>query len=250
MPPIALQLYSLRERLFENFQSVIREVAAIGFVGVETFGMYAGSPESDAALFQELDLQVTSAHVPLPLLEKLDTAIADARVLGVKRVVCAWYPPERFTSRDDIRRVCDELNTANQTLRANGLELHYHNHWQECGQVDGKLVYRHMLDLLEPTIGWEVDVYWAKVAGLNPADMVRDMGARAPLLHIKDGPGTMDGDMTAVGEGVVNMGEIADAGKHTAEWWIVELDRCATDMMTAVRQSYAYLTERGLAYGK
>ena len=31
---------------------------------------------------------------------------------------------------------------------------------------------------------------------------------------------------------------------------IVELDRCATDMMEAVRKSYAYMTENGFARGK
>jgi hypothetical protein len=56
--------------------------------------------------------------------------------------------------------------------------------------------------------------------------------------------------MTAVGEGVIDIQAIADASKDTAEWWIVELDRCATDMMQAVEKSYQYLTQRGFAHGK
>ena len=67
--------------------------------------------------------------------------------------------------------------------------------------------------------------------------MLRELGKRAPLLHIKDGPATMDGDMTAVGEGVIDLSAIAEASKDTAEWWIVELDRCATDMLQAVDKS-------------
>jgi hypothetical protein len=39
------------------------------------------------------------------------------------------------------------------------------------------------------------------------------------------------------------------AGNHT-EWLIVELDRCATDMMTALEQSFQYLAGQGLGRGR
>ncbi len=250
MTPIALQLYTLREAIAQDFESVVRHVAEIGYVGVETAGAYGDSPESAAKLFRELGLTVTSAHAPLPLLDNLSQAIAVAPILGAKRLVCAWYPPEKMQSVDDIRKMCDELNQANQAIRAAGLELHYHNHWQEASMVDGKRVYQYMLDFLDSNIGFEVDVYWAQTAGADPVAMLKELGKRAPLLHIKDGPATMDGDMTAVGEGVVNMKAIADATNDTAEWWIVELDRCATDMTQAVEKSYTYLTKNGLAHGK
>jgi sugar phosphate isomerase/epimerase len=250
MPPIALQLYTLRAQLAENFENVIRHVAEIGYLGVETAGIYGASPEYAARLFRALGLQVTSLHAPLPLLEHLPQAMEIANVLATKRVVCAWYPPERFATVDAIRAVCDELNRANELLRAQNLELHYHNHWQECARLDGKLVYQHMLDALDASIGFEIDVYWAQTAGVTPAALVRALGVRAPLLHIKDGPATMDGDMTAVGDGVVDMRAIANASRETSEWWIVELDRCATNMMEAVEKSFTYLTQNGLAHGK
>ncbi len=250
MPSIGLQLYTLREQLAGDFEKVIRQVAAIGYAGVETAGIFGDSPQSAARLFRELGLQVTSAHVPLPLLENLDRAMDVAGALGIARVVCAWYPPERFTSVADIRAVCSELNRANEALRGRGLELHYHNHWQECGEVAGKRAYQYMLEFLDPTVGFEVDVYWAQTAGVEPAAMLREVGKRAPLLHIKDGPANKEDPMTAVGDGVVDMRPIAAAAQDTAEWWIVELDRCATDMMQAVEKSYAYLTQHGFAHGK
>ncbi len=56
-------------------------------------------------------------------------------------------------------------------------------------------------------------------------------------------------DMTALGEGQVDLpGVIAAGGSHT-EWHIVELDSCATDMVEAVRKSYAYLVDNGLSRG-
>lgn len=188
MPPLGIQLYTLRAQLAENFESVMRRVAEIGYVGVEFGGVYGESPTAAAKLCNELGLQIFSMHAPTPMRDNLTLAIDTARTLDVKRVVCAWYPPENFATRDDIRATCDELNTANEVMRGHALELHYHNHWQECARVGDKFVYQHMLDFLEPTIGFEVDVYWAKTAGLDPAEVVREIGKRAPLLHIKDGP--------------------------------------------------------------
>ncbi len=250
MPPIAIQLYTLRAQLAENYENIIRQIAAMGYRGVETAGMYGESPAYAARLFHELGLQVTSMHAPMPMLDNMNQIIDVAKTFGIQRVVCPWYPPERFATLDDVRVICDELNQANAKVRAQNLELHYHNHWQECAMLDGKLVYQHMLDLLDPYIGFELDVYWAKTAGLDPAQVVRELGTRAPLLHIKDGPATMDGDMTAAGDGVVDLRALADASQSTADWWIVELDRCATDMLTAVQTSYTYLTQNGMAYGK
>ena len=37
------------------------------------------------------------------------------------------------------------------------------------------------------------------------------------------------------------------AAAPAAEWHVVELDRCATDMLTAVQMSIGWLTARGLA---
>jgi len=48
---------------------------------------------------------------------------------------------------------------------------------------------------------------------------------------------------------VVDIPEVVAAGAGSTEWLVVELDRCATDMMEAVRTSYRYLIGKGLARG-
>jgi hypothetical protein len=55
--------------------------------------------------------------------------------------------------------------------------------------------------------------------------------------------------MTALGEGVVDIPAIVAAGAGSTEWLVVELDRCATDMMEAVHKSYQYLIEKELGRG-
>jgi hypothetical protein len=63
---------------------------------------------------------------------------------------------------------------------------------------------------------------------------------------VKDGPVTKDDPMTAVGGGRMPVAEIL-AACPSAEWHVVELDRCATDVLTAVRDSLTWLAGHGLA---
>jgi sugar phosphate isomerase/epimerase len=248
--PIALQLYSLRELLNAGYAAGIRKVAEIGYAGVETVAFPGTTPRVAAQLFQELGLTVCSAHLPLPLGDKQAEVLDTMAALGCARLVCAWKPQELFASIDGIRQVCDELNAANIVARANGLTLSYHNHWAECALVGGHRAYEIMFAHLSPEILFEVDTYWAKTAGVDPITLVRQLGTRAPLLHIKDGPCVMDAPMTAVGDGVQDLPGIVAAGAGATEWLIVEIDRCATDMLEAVAKSYQYLVGKGLAYGR
>ena len=140
------------------------------------------------------------------------------------------------------------LNAASVAAQAAGISLGYHNHWFEYASLGGRLAADILCENLDDAVFLELDVYWIKTAGQDPAAIVRQQGKRAPLLHIKDGPAIQAEPMTAAGTGVMDFSAIAAAAN--AEWWIVELDSCATDMLQAVQQSYTYLTTNGLAYGK
>lgn len=248
--PISIQLYTLRERMATDFDGIIRQLADVGYVGVETAGFNGSSPEKAAKLFKEVGLQVSSAHSPLPVGDKKNEVLDTLGILGCKRVVCPWMPPERFQTADGIKAVCDELNAANEVAQANGLTLLYHNHWFEYGVVDGQRVSQIMLKHLAPSIGLEVDTYWVQVGGADVVQTLKDVGKRAPLLHIKDGPAdNKESNMVAVGDGVMDWPTIIGTSAATTEWLIVELDRCATDMMEAVVRSYQYLVGKGLARG-
>ena len=67
---------------------------------------------------------------------------------------------------------------------------------------------------------------------------------------LKDGPLVQTEPMVAVGQGKMDIESIIAAGAGSTEWLVVELDRCATDMMTAVEKSYTYLVEKGWAHGR
>ena len=247
--PVALQLYSVREYAQEDFEATVRRVAEIGYVGVEPAGFPGTTPEKAGQLFADLGLAVPSAHVPLPLGDQKDEVISTMKAIGSSTIV-SGKGRDDFSTPSRIRATCELFNEANQVARQNGMSFGIHNHWWEYTQVEGRYVYEVMLEYLEPTIHFEIDTYWVQTAGFDPAEFVERVGERAPLLHIKDGPCVKDEPMTAIGEGMVDVPAIVDAGKPVTEWLIVELDRCATDMMEAVVRSYSYLVEEGLARGR
>jgi sugar phosphate isomerase/epimerase len=247
LAPIAIQLYSVREALKEDFAGVVRKLADIGYVGVEPFGTPDNLAEA-ASLFKELGLEVPSAHVPLPVGEDKAKTLESAAAYGLERIV-SGLGPDAFKTLDDIKHSCDLFNEAHRVAAENGLTLGIHNHWWEYLQVNDRYVYEIMLELLDPAIFFQVDVYWVKTAGVDPARVVAKLGEKAPLLHIKDGPAVKDAPQTAVGDGILDIPGIVKAGAGAAEWLIVELDHCATDMMAAVEKSYQYLINEELGRG-
>ncbi len=250
--PLAVQLYTLRDDMATDFEGTIRKVADIGYAGVETAGMFGAGVKEAAALFSDLGLKVAGAHSPLPLGDKKNEVLDTMGTLGCKKVICPWMDPSRFASADAIKAACDDLNAASEVAQANGLTLLYHNHWFEYETVEGKPAYKYMLEYLSPSVGLEIDTYWVKVGGCDPAAVIEEIGGRAPLLHIKDGPAVNREDpMVAAGDGAMDWdGIFAAAAGSAAEWAIVELDRSATDMLQAVSRSYAYLTGKGFAHGR
>jgi sugar phosphate isomerase/epimerase len=243
MSSVALQLHSIREELSRDFESAMRRVVEIGYRAVEPAGFPGTNPERASRIFRELGLEVPSAHFALPLGDSKHQVLDAMHLLGAEYLV-SGLGPEAFASVDQVRKTCDLFNEAAGIAMDHGFKFAVHNHWWEFGAVDGCPVYHLLLERLRPDVLFEIDTYWVLAAGLDPAAIVREFGRRAPLLHIKDGLGTPETPMTAVGEGTLNFPPIAETGRETVRWMIVELDWCATDMMTAVEKSYLYLAER------
>ena len=250
-PPIALQLYSVRDLIGQNnYDAVVRQVAQIGYAGVETAGFPGTNPQSAGKLFKNLGLAVSSIHkFPIPTPADKQEILDMLGALDTKNVV-SGAGPDDYKTKETTRVTCEKLNAAAAMLAPHGVKLHVHNHWWEYLKVGEKYAYEYMLDYLAPEICFQLDTYWAKTGGVDPAPVVKLFGKRAPLLHIKDGPAQQKVHQTAVGEGVLDFPAIAKAAAGNTEWMIVELDSCATDMMEAVRKSYQYLTTKGLARGK
>ena len=240
--PIGIQLYSVRENLALDFEGTLVKIAKMGYDGVETAGFPEGvSPAQAKALFDELGLRVTSSHSALPLGDDKQKVLDGLAAIGCPHLVSPWMDPANYKSEDTMKALAEIFNQSAAVAAENGMKFSIHNHAFEFAKVNGELAINILKKYLDPSINFQIDTYWVQVAGHNPVVVVADLGGRAPLLHIKDGPATKEADMTAVGDGVMDVPGIIRAGEPYTEWLIVELDRCATDMLEAVEKSYLYL---------
>ena len=238
MPPkIALQLYTLRELTKNDFEGVVRKVAAMGYDGVETAGFGNSNLSTAKKLFQELGLEVAGTHVPLPLGDKKNEVIEIAKAFDCKYLTVTAVGQNDVKDMDAIKNLCERMNQSQAVAKENGMTLAVHNHWWEYARLNGKLIADIMIDLMDPAILFELDTYWIHVGGSDPAERVHKLGARAPLLHIKDGPGVREQPHTAIGDEIMDFDAIMKAGGVNTEWWIMEADQVAGDALEVVQKS-------------
>jgi sugar phosphate isomerase/epimerase len=249
--PISIQLYTLREEVNADFPAVLRRLAAKGYAGVELAGFGGLTADQLAATLAETGLAISSAHVGYQSADEFAAALAAHRTLGCDTVVIPALRADGFADLDAVQKSADLVNGLVDVATGHGMSLGYHNHWWELTPMpDGRPALLHLFEHLAPEVFAEVDIYWARVGGTDPAALVSELGPRVGLLHVKDGPADEPpSPMVAVGDGAIDVPGVLAAAPG-AQWHIVELDRCATDMFDAVERSYDYLVGGGYSRGR
>jgi sugar phosphate isomerase/epimerase len=242
--PLALQLYTVRDQLAAGRKDVLAAVRGFGYGAVEPYDVLT-DPQALRADLDEAGLAVCSVHARA-LGPEADALLAGAQAVGADTVIVPSVPAERFASPEAVAALARELNEAAARAAGWGLRLGYHNHAFELAPVAGRTGLEALAGALDEAVLLEVDTYWAAVGGQDVPSLLGRLGDRVRYLHVKDGPVTKDDPMTAVGTGRMPVADVL-AACPSAEWHVVELDRCATDMLTAVRDSLTWLTSHGLA---
>jgi sugar phosphate isomerase/epimerase len=255
---IALQLHSLRDEASRDLGQVLERVAEMGYLGVELGDLFGVPPEEFRRRLDEMELQLIGSFGPWPPLEWPE--FLDQQQALRSDVIVVSLMPDSFESRDSVARAAEKLNENAAVAGTRGLSVLYHNHpWElRPSKEDGSVPFWEFVDLLDPQIGFEPDIYWAYGVGVDPVEMLTRLGQRVRRMHVKDGPGTAplwpDGPadldpQLAVGSGVLDI-PAALAAAPQADWHVVEFDQAAGDIFEALNESYRYLTGNGLSTGR
>jgi sugar phosphate isomerase/epimerase len=241
--PVALQLWSLRDRVKIDFADTAAAVAKIGYTGVETAGFGNLDAPGVAAALQAAGLTCAGMHLGIGALRTdLNRCISDALLLGARHVACPSWPRDQYHCGAACTRIGEELGTIGAAFRAHGIQFAFHNHSAELAVVDGRRVFDWMLDAAAPRdLGCQADVYWAQVGGKDPAAFIREQGRRIRTLHLKD--------EAELGGGPVDFPAVFAAAESTGaiEWYIVEVERYNFDPLESVRRSFEQLRAWGRA---
>ncbi len=249
MKPISIQLYTVRDAMAEDFAGTLKQIAEIGYTGVEPAGLHDNTPADVRKMLDDLGLVASSSHAAVPTPENVNEVVDTAKTLGYD-IVVSGKGPDDFKTLAGAKATAEAFQTGAELLKPHGLTMCYHNHWWEFDKIDGRLAYDILFELA-PDVSSQLDIYWAHNFGaVDVPSVLAQHKANVPLLHIKDGPLTQGEPMTAAGGGKVDIpAVVAAADEDVLQWLIVELDSCATDMMQAVADSYTFLTGEGLASG-
>ncbi len=246
MPSIALQLYTLRTETRKDFTGTLRQVAAMGYPAVEFAGYGGLPPEQVRDLLVELGLEAASTHTSLDALQQdLPGVIALHQTIGCHTVTVPSLPPTLRGSADGYRQAASTLSAIGQRLSEHDMLLCYHNHAFEFEPQGEQTGFDILYGESDPRyLHAQLDVYWAAKAGRDPAAIIRHLGPRCALLHIKDM--AADGTFAEVGAGNLDLRGIMAAGDEVGtRWFIVEQDSCQRPPLEAVRISLENLRRWG-----
>lgn len=197
--PIALQLYSVRNELAEDFAGVLRQVKALGYEGVEFAGLYGHSAAEVKALCQEIGLVPVSAHVPFVDMMADPDLLKVYAEIGCEFVVIPYLTEEYRPGQPRFQEVIDGAKLLGEKANALGMKLCYHNHDFEFVKVNGEyaldILYKEVPASLLQT---QLDTCWVNVGGENPAAYVRKYAGRAEIVHLKDFAGSKSEKMYAL----------------------------------------------------
>lgn len=247
--PIGVQLYTVRERAEADLPGTLRQIREIGYEVVETYsGTYSYGAKQLRQIIHDAGLRVPSGHFNY---NSLPATLSYAAQLGVRWVVCPMIP-QGLWSADGFRQAAKRFNELGRQAQDQGMRLAFHNHDYEFREYGGKTGYQILVEETDPAlVFFELDCYWAAQAGHDPLEMLRTLGKRVRLLHLKDRkpgfPTSTQMNQAAAHFAPVGEGSIAwkpilhEAEALRVEHYFVEQDDTYGHPIESIRSSYQYL---------
>ena len=240
---LAVQLYTLRDRLEDDLEGTLAQLAEAGGHDVELAGFYGRTPAEMRAALDAAGLVAIAGHVPLDGFEEAgDRVLEAAEVLGIRTLVLPSVPaPETAADAD---ATVERILAVSELVTGGGLAFAYHNHDFEFRPLDdGTDLWGRIMAAELPH---EPDVGWLAVAGRDPVAVLGELSGRCPLVHAKDVRRKADGTWEDViaGDGDLDWPAIAAAAQAAgATRLIVELDNPSEHPIDDIALSLATLRD-------
>lgn len=235
-----LQLYSVRDLTQKDLEQALGQVAALGYSFVEFAGFFGHSAARVRTMLEKFGLSISGTHTSVSELvpEKLNETIAYHKELGNRNII---IPSSDFSTREKLNALIDLINEVQPKLAAEGIALGYHNHHREFLPTEyGAMVHAELE--AHTKVFFEIDTYWAYVAGQDPVAVMKRLGERVPVIHLKDG--YSDGRGMALGEGTAPVKDVRDYAIAAGKTMVVESETCQPTGIEEVGRCIRYL--RGL----
>ena len=231
-----LQLYSVRDLKKKDLDATLKQVAEIGYRYVEFAGFFGHSAEQVKAMLKEYGLTVSGTHSGF---EDLDTDFAGTvkyhQTIGNTNYIVPGAP---WQTAADLNETIEKMNKYAPMLAAEGIKLAYHNHDGEFKpNADGLIPHEEMERRTD--IDFQIDTYWAYVAGRDPVEVITRLKERVHVIHLKDG--LRDGHGFALGEGTAPVVEVRAKAMELGMHMVVESETLQPDGISEVKRCMNFL---------
>jgi sugar phosphate isomerase/epimerase len=248
----AVQMYTLRDDCANDFEKTIREVAKIGFEGVEFAGYYGWDAHKLKALLDEVGLQAIGSHVGIDAMKtNLAQEIETILTLGAKYLICPYSMPADRHDAAQWQELFAFFEQVGRETAKRGITFLYHNHDFELTlKINDELVFDALFQSTsKQLVQVEMDICWVQYAGLDPVSYIGKYAGRLPAVHMKDFSKDAEGKIITLelGQGLVALDQVISAAKKASvEWLVVEQDTCQKAPLESVANSLNWLKQRDL----
>jgi sugar phosphate isomerase/epimerase len=256
---IGIQLYTLRNELKTDTAGTLKAVAAAGYKQVEPFGF----PDADALIkgSQDAGLKINSTHFQWEsAVNPKDEGFSDfmkivekAKGLGLSHLVVPYLQEGNRKTLDDYKKVAANLNKAAAKAKEAGIQLCYHNHNFEFQPMEGgKSGFDVFIEEFSSDMRFELDLFWVKLGGKDPVELIQKLAGRVEQLHLKDLKdgiklpefGKVPNDaFQELGDGIIPTEPVLVAAEKAGiKHCHVEQDQ-SPDALASIKQSIGYLNK-------
>jgi len=252
---IGVQLYTVRNVLPKKPAETLNAIRAIGYTEIEaTWGGYGDI----RPMVQAAGLKPVSIHIDNTLMGKgadeMNRVVNQAKEWGFQYAVYPYVPVPERGGPDVMKAFAEKLNGFGEKCHAAGIQFAYHNHAFESSPAGSGTLFQILIDNTDKKyVGFELDVFWLSVSGNDPAEFIRKLRGRVPLLHCKDkaqgtekrfDEGVPRTAFKEVGNGVLDWpGILRAASSAGVQHYFVEQDSTPGDPLDSLRQSYNFLSK-------
>ena len=265
---IGIQLYTMAKALSDDFPGVIKKLAEFGYknlefagpyyfstedeiknnplinmMGLSGYGYHGHTPKEIRTMLDDLGLRSKSVHISDDSLKhSMDEAISAANIIGQEYILSPMFIGQ---SADDYKAAAELYNKFGEKCKAADIQYGYHTHSQEFAVYEGMTAFDILVQNTDPDLCcFELDLFWAEVAGVDPVKLIKQYPGRVKLLHIKEMTQKMDkvyasnepfDDMTIamelmrnqtiIGEGIIDFKGIIDQVDESGiDYMVIESD--------------------------
>ncbi len=274
---VGAQMFAVRELLKKDPRGTLEALAKIGFKEVELFGfggqsiflkdpLFGLKPAEFRKVIDDLGLTVPTVHFTAE--EAVVPQVAEVALqLGAHHLIQAMsseflqMTSERavitgITGADQMQRVADSCNRLGVACKKHGIGFAYHNHHMELAPLGSGRAYDILLAKTDPSlVRMELDVGWAAVAGVDPAEILDRTPERFIACHLKDfnpklprakdsatAPMPEQTQLVPPGEGILDFPRLLAAMQRAGvKHGYVEVDLPLGDPMDNCARGYKYL---------